>query len=330
MSRGGGIVARPVTVWRRGVVLVHAKTVSLSAESISVPRFDGKGVLQRAGALLAGFEASSISAVLHAACSSPTSRQAMASCSALLMSSWAAPPAGSRIATADDLAGLVESLRAECPDLATVEDFLPLDPRERVRFRGALEGEAWDFRVHPGGLESPLQALQGVLNYAEALDPVLAPRLGFGVTDMLRLAGVMLEAELEVLSPVWGGGQVTRESPPEVTEPEVDASRRFVERWKSGDFLQEQVFRLRDGNEDDRLLRAAEIVTVDYQDLSFDAGPDLAHVGPALLVRVPGGLLPVPSALIVESLTAAVTASLKFAVRHREDSAREGEPSGSS
>ena len=92
-------------------------------------------MLTRAGELLADFEASSLSAILHAACSSPASRQALASCTALLLSSWTTPPAGSRAATLGDLPGLVEALRADCPDLATVEDFLPLDPREHVRFR---------------------------------------------------------------------------------------------------------------------------------------------------------------------------------------------------
>jgi hypothetical protein len=165
-----------------------------------MPRFDGRAVFARAAELVADFEATSVMALLHAACSSPTARQALASCAALLTSSWASRPTGSRIATAEDLALLVKELRAACPDLATVEHFVPLDPRRRVHFRAASDGRSWDFRVHAGGLESPLQALQAVVNYAEALDPVLLPRFGYGVADMLQVAGRMLEAELAILA----------------------------------------------------------------------------------------------------------------------------------
>lgn len=182
-----------------------------------MPLFDGRAVLARAAELVADFEATSVTALLHAACRSPTARQALASCAALLTSSWASSPAGSRIATAEDLAPLVEELRAACPDLATVEDFIPLDPRRPVHFRAASDGRSWDFRVHPGGLESPLQALQAVVNYAEVLDPVLLPRFGYGVADMLQVAGQMLKAELVILAPAWDGQEVSQESAPAVT-----------------------------------------------------------------------------------------------------------------
>jgi hypothetical protein len=71
-------------------------------------------------------------------------------------------------------------------------------------------------------------------------------------------------------------------------------------------------------------------LTVDYQDLSFDAGLDRVYVGSALLVRGPGGVLPVPSALIIESLTAAVTSALRFVSGYHEGSAGGDEASGSS
>src|SRR5712691_3237760 len=170
-----------------------------------------------------GFEARSVVALLHAACSSPTARQAMASCTALLMSAWASPPAGSRLATADDLAPLVGALRVECPSLATVEDFLPLDPRFRVSFRAAVGQEGMVFRVHPGGMDSPLHVLQGIVDYAEALDPVLLPGLGFGLADLLLLAGRMLDAEISVLAPAWGDRDVSLNSPPSATQPWLGA-----------------------------------------------------------------------------------------------------------
>jgi hypothetical protein len=167
--------------------------------------------------------------------------------------------------------------------------------------------------------------LQSVVNYAEALDPILVPRLGFGVADMLRLAGRMLDAELSVLAPAWGDGEATQESRPDVTQAEVDAAESYLGKWERGDSLPEWLLQPGDDTGNDRLLRAADSLTVDYQSLSFDAGLDRVHVGPALLVRSPGGLLPVPSALIIESLTAAAAAALQFVAGYREDSAGEGE-----
>ena len=269
-------------------------------------------MLARAADVLAGFEATSVTALLHAACSSPTARQAMASCAGLLMSSWAEPPAGPKIATSEDLASLVEALRAACPDLAAVEDFLPLDPRHSVHFRAGSDRGSWDFRVHPGGLESPLQVLQAIVNYADALDPVLVPRLGFGVADMLQLAGRMLDAELSILASAWGDQQVSRESPPTVAETEVAAAGGYLANCWSREVHPAELLERQDGRDGEPLALAARSLTIDSQRLSFDAGHDRAHIGPALFVQGPAGVLPVPSALMIESLMAAVTCALRL------------------
>ena len=255
--------------------------------------------------------------MLHAACSSPTARQSLASCVALLMSSWVSPPAGSRIATAEDLAPLVETLRAACPDLAAVEDYVPLDPRWLVRFRAASEDESWDFRVHPGGLESPLQVLQAVVNYAEALDPVLVPRFGYGVAGMLHVAGRMLDAELAILAPEWGDESVSLESTPTVTGAEVAAAANYLDKWRSGGVLPVGLAEFWD-DDDGRLARAARGLTIDYRRLSFGAGLGRGHIGPAFFVRGPVDVLPVPAGVILESLTAAVLVASHFLSAHSE------------
>jgi hypothetical protein len=265
--------------------------------------------------------------LLHAAFSSPTARQASASCAALLAASWASPPAGSRIATADDLAPLVEALRAAYPEMAMVEDFVPLDPRRRVHFRAASGGRSWEFRVHPGALESPLQVLQAVVNYAEALDPVLLPRFGHGVADMLEVAGRMLDVELAILVPAWDCQEVALDSVPAVTGAEVAAAASYLDKWGSGGVLLAELAEFRDDDGAGRLAGAARGLIVNFEDLSFDAGPDRSHVGPALFVRGPAGVLPVPSGLIIQSLTAAVTAASRF-VSARGEAPREGPESG--
>jgi hypothetical protein len=294
--------------WR--TMIRHAGGVNRHGEPGEIPQFPGKELIARAAELLAGFEAASVTAMLHAACSSPTARQSMVSCAALLQSCWMNPPAGSRIATAENLPPLVEALRAASPQLATVEDWLPLDPREAVFFRARSGEEAWGFRVHPGGLESPLQSLQAVLNYAEALDSVLVARFGFSIADMLELTGRMLGTELSVLAPVWADWQVSMDSPPAVTEAEVAVAASYLEAWWSGDRPGAELVG-EDSPRRERLELAAEGLTVDAQDLSFDAGPDRALFGPLLFVRNPAGVLPVPSGLIIESLTAAVAAVLR-------------------
>lgn len=306
-----------------------------ASESREIPAFDGRNAVAQARQLVAGFEATSLTAVLHAACSSPTARQAMPSCTALLMSCWASPPAGSRTATAEDLAPLVEALRTASPDLAMVEDFVPLDPRNQVHFRADSEFGFWGFRVHPGGLESPLQTLQAIVNYAEALDPALLLPLGFGVADLLQIAGKMLDAELETLAPTWGSQEVSLESAPAVTEAEVAAAGHYLKKWRSGEEFPAVLAELQDGYDGARLARAAGSVTTDSGHLSFDAGPDLAHVGPSLLIRCPAGVLPVPASLIIESLMAATTAALRFLSTPDEDADKKpssdelnGEPPG--
>ena len=262
--------------------------------------------------------------MLHAACGRLTARQSLASCVALLMSSWMSPPAGSRIATAEDLASLVEALREACPGLAAIEDFVPLDPRWVVRFRAASDDGSWDFRVHPGGLESPLQVLQAVVNYAEALDPVLIPRFGYGVADMLEVAGRMLDAELAILALAWGDEAVSLESAPTVTGAEVAAAANYLDQWRSGGVLPVGLAEVRD-DDDGRLARTARGLTIDYRHLSFDPGPGRGHVGPALFVRGPVDVLPVPAGLIINSLTATVLAASHFLSAHSEvlDTGRE-------
>jgi len=223
----------------------------------------------------------------------------MASCTALLMSAWVSPPAGSKIATTEDLAPLVDALRADWPSLATVEDFLPLDPRFSVSFRATIGLETRIFRVHPGGLESPLQVLQAIVNYAEALDPVLLPDLGFGLADLLHVAGRMIDAELSIVAPAWSDGHVSMESPPALTEAEVAAAGLYLDQWRSDGPLPAELPDADDDRDGERLELAARSMTVDSQRLSFDADP---HFGPALFVKTPAGLQPVPAALIIESL----------------------------
>jgi hypothetical protein len=216
-----------------------------------------------------------------------------------------------------------------------VEDYLSSDPRQVVHFRAHSEDGDWNFRVHPGTLEDPLRSLQGAVNYAEALDPVLMKRLGFGIGSMLEIAGRMLDRELSALAPAWSSRSVSLDSQPEITDAEVAATAGYLRSWSLDDLLSHKR-RPAGTNAPDKeqLALAADALTVDSDGLSFGAGPDQAHLGPVLFVRNSLGAWPVPSALIGEGLMAAVTAALRLLPESLEgvsplDEGRPGQAAGS-
>lgn len=269
----------------------------------SAPQIRGERVLRRARKLLSEYDADSLRAMLHAACTSPTARQAKATCTALLLSCWQAPPSGSKCATADDLPLLVRKLRSAAPELESVEDFLPLDPRLVVCFRARREERGWRFRLHPGSLESPLDLLQQLANYADALDPAMQTQVGFGIGDMLDVAGAMLSHELALLAPAWSDASVAIDSQPFVTQAEVDAAAGYLRDWPAGTVLSGGLSAAGHLPQQDR---AAQALTVPAGTLSFAPGPFSPTLGPAVIVDSPAGKFPVPAGVILEGLDCAV------------------------
>lgn len=279
-------------------------------------------VLKQAGKVLSGYEASAVRALLHAACSSPTARQAKVACTALLLSCWRDPPAGSKTAVPADLPLLVNAIRAAVPELRSFEDYLPLDPRPIVRFRAQRGERTWDFRVHPGSLETPLDVFQQLANYADALDPSMQRSIGFGIGDMIDVVGAMLDREQLVLSPVWSGVIVSADSPPVVTEAEIDVAAGYLRDWSVGSLLPETLASDGHSMQQDR---AVQVLTTAASELSFAPGPFSATLGPALIVDSPAGMVPVPAGLILEGLDPAVMRVLSALTRalqnHREHQA---------
>jgi hypothetical protein len=159
--------------------------------------------------MLRGFEPDSVSAVWHAACSSPTARHRLTGCAAMLVSVWRDPPTGQRVAHADDLPVLLAALYEAEPRLGLLEDWIPLDPRPPVLTRGVLDERSWRFPVHPGPIASPGEVPQQALRYAASLDAVLVERLGFAVCDLVEIAARMLTAERDALASWWTDAQVS-------------------------------------------------------------------------------------------------------------------------
>lgn len=226
-------------------------------------------------------------------------------CSAVVV--LADSPSGSRSATVSDLPLLVRKLRSAAPELGTVEDFLPLDPRLVVRFRARQGERHWNFRVHPGSLESPLDLLQQLANYADALDPSIQAQLGYGIGDMLDIAGDVMNQELPLLSPAWNDANVAMGSRPFVTQAEVDAAARYLRAWSADTLLPDEPPA---GGRPAQLDRAARALAVPADKLSFAPGPFTPTLGPAVVIDSTAGKFPMPAGLILESLDYAVARML--------------------
>jgi hypothetical protein len=275
----------------------------------------GASTLVRADALLAPFTASSVTALLHAGCSSPSAGHRRLTCLTLLSRCWVDPPRGTREAGPEDLLGLVDALRESDQRLQDMEDCVPLDPRPVVRFRGELDGRRFVFPLHPGDLEEPLAVASELLRYAEALDPLLVQGLSMGIADVLEVAGQLMSAEGAALRPTWRAGPPTDvTAAPLVTAAEVLAAGRYLDGWQL-----ERLGAPLDGHLADdvgggsaggplgvaaRLGRAVEFVTAPASRVRVMLGWTAATLGPVLAVRGPAGVCPVPAAFVLEATSA--------------------------
>ena len=275
----------------------------------------GRRAVAAARRILRGFEPRSLSALLHAACSSPTARHRLAGCVAMLVSVWRDPPTGRRVAHADDLPVLLAALYEAEPRLGLLEDWMPLDPRLPVLFRGVLDERSWCFPVHPGPIDSPVDVPRQALRYAAALDPALVERLGFGVADLVELTARMLTAERHALAARWTGAQVSMDSPASVSQAEVDAAVIYLSRWSLEHLIAEAARKeaTAEGQPDcaspadAQLARAAGFVTVSGAQLRLAPSWPSTMLGPALVVRRGADVVPVPASLVLQGLGSAIT-----------------------
>src|ERR1039457_458432 len=153
--------------------------------------------------LLSQFRGSTVLDVIGAAMSSPTSvHQTPALCSLLWEAASYRDLAKARNATADDLPLLVAAAHGAEPRLATLTDWIPMDPRLEVAGRWGHQ----IYRLLPGDTERPVALVRKARFLAGVIDPTLLQTLGFGLADFVELGLRHSDSALTRLSPVWSAG----------------------------------------------------------------------------------------------------------------------------
>jgi hypothetical protein len=273
--------------------------------------------------ILAGFEAGTVRALLHAACSSPTAVHHLPILADLLAQSYAFPPRGARSADLGDLSRWINTVRAEVPGVTAKDDWIPCDPRLIVRTR--IGGRRRP--VHPGLLSRPHDLYPTVLEYAECIDPLLVGTLGFGLSDVAELAMRIMEVERLALGPHWTGQRPTDPADPaRVSRAEVQAAEQLLAGW--ADHANDTglpvplLIASHESLESDRrqrLVAAFAWCTREAVDIVVQPGWLLRG---ALFVRHNGQVAPAPAGVVMDSLAAATLALVKQATANLKQTNR--------
>lgn len=243
---------------------------------------------------LARFDGKSLLDLLTAAASSPTARHRLASISLLIDEVLKNPPTGSERAQPSDLPELVDSALDYEPRLMTLEDYVPLDPRDKVVTR---IGDR-TYRLHPGARERPVADLIRSKQIAGIIDPGLINESGFGLEDLVELVCRYTDYAMVELNPHWSRATITRvEDPVLVTQAEVDAGTNLR---GTESFVEE----CRDPA---RALRALEWATSEVSRLRFDPSDGNSSWGSVVAVRRADGVWAFPPPFLADALAAATS-----------------------
>ena len=221
------------------------------------------------------------------------------------------PPSGTRTAGLEDLLDLVAAGTSADPrpQLPLIG---PADPRLVVRYRcgGAR------LRVHPGNLEHPLVFLRSDSMVAAAIDPHLVRRLGFGLGDVIELTLRVGDSYLSHLSPMWPSGEL----PADGEDPDLGIDGLVTEAEVSA-VAHMQELRLTDVadacSHPEQAALALRWLSCGHRGLRMSIGPEGLSLGPVLAVATDGGIVPVPAALLTQTLLAASARLTALAARDR-------------
>lgn len=137
--------------------------------------------------------------LLTAAGASPAVRRRWTSVSLLLDMALRTARPGGRQVEARELPALLEGCLRDDPRVFGQEDFLPNDPRDVVLARIGDDV----VRLFPGSVERPVADVARWAMVARAVDPVLEPRLGFGVSHFTTVALRYTDHVIRALAPSW-------------------------------------------------------------------------------------------------------------------------------
>lgn len=203
--------------------------------------------------------------------------------------------AGVQVRAADMPALLQAAVRA-APELPVLGHRPPCDPRQEVRF--PIAGSR--LRVHPGDLEHPPLFLRCLASAADVLDPLVHQRYGFTFSDVMELALRHSDATVRLLAPAWPPAASEEPEPgyEAPTDTEVEAAQAVLARDLTTTAAACAA--------PDRAAGALQWLTADASDLIAHGGPDEPLPGPVLQVTAHGRRIPVPAAVTLSALAAAV------------------------
>ena len=171
-------------------------------------------------ALIATYSNPDLLATLDAATTSPSAAQRALTLSMVFHAAVGRRRAGPNAFAPTDLHALVADVAEILPELWSMEDFQPYDARLEVLvpWNGGL------FRMLPGSMERPTQAVRQQRLLASVIDPVLIRELGFGLADAGELVLRRMDAVANALAAVWPTGpQAEIGEAATVTDAEVAA-----------------------------------------------------------------------------------------------------------
>jgi len=223
-----------------------------------------------------------------------------------------------RAARLGDLPRLVSSVRRTAPAIGYLEDFWPCDPRYLVRFPLGTRRLA----IHPGAYTNPVRDLRVLWFTAQAIDPFLEMRLGFGLQDLMNAALTYMDATATWRRARWpedSDGLPMYESPPRVET--LQGRARRISRTPA------QIGSTEIGNPPAPdfstclnptaasmawawARRPAREPELDLERRSLDLGPGLAFEGRT-------GTYPLPASLVLDGLLACSAELVALASRDR-------------
>ena len=160
-----------------------------------------------------------------AAGSSPSARHRLVSVSHLISRSLALSGHGAKAAAPGFLSSFLDAARRDDPEIAGLEDYLPVDSRMPVvaRRRDGL------VRLFPGMADRPVAAVERADLVADAVDEFLLPQFGFGVRDYVDVGLLYADHAIGVMEPSWPDGDVTSlDSAPVIADAEYEAAARLI------------------------------------------------------------------------------------------------------
>ena len=256
---------------------------------------------------ITGVSRASLVALLEAACSSPTASHRIPSLAVVFHT--VANSAGVEGPPADPslLPALVAAAHESEPQLQTLEDQQPCDVRAGVVVR-------WNGDLHqllPGFLGRPIAAIDELGLLANAIDPVLVDRQGYGLGDLIELVLRRMNHIASTLSAAWPNDTMPEPgSPAHITNHEFEAASQLEDVLAQVDACEAP----------DRALDALLAHSVSPQELAYRLDDQVSVFADTICLRLGADeWVPIPGGLLLEALVACGVRLAEFASRLSSD-----------